>query len=227
MGGNRAFDAVLFDLDGTLVDTAPDLVAVLQAILSDEGREPIAYPLARSHVSHGSAGLINLGFPDASAEEFERLRLDFLDRYEQAVCVQSTLFPEMSALLDRLDSANLPWGVVTNKPGRMTEPLMARLGILERAACMISGDTIPERKPDPAPLHLACDHTGIEAGRSVYIGDAARDIEAGLAAGMHTIAVAYGYIPAEEDPYNWHAHQVVADPKELTHLVLKGVNLDA
>ena len=227
MSDVRAFDAVLFDLDGTLVDTAPDLVAVLQAILVDEGREPIDYPLARSHVSHGSIGLIRLGFPDISEAEFERLRLEFLDRYQQAVCVHSTLFPEMASLLDRLDEANLPWGVVTNKPERMTDPLMASLGMLERAACMISGDTLPQRKPDPAPLFLACDQTGIAADRSIYIGDAARDIEAGLAAGMHTVAVTYGYIPAEEDPHSWNAHQVVGDPKELTHLVLKGVNLDA
>ena len=227
MSISRDFDAVLFDLDGTLVDTAPDLVAVLQAILTDEGREPIEYPLARSHVSHGSAGLIRLGFPDASSEEFERLRLDFLDRYQQAVCVDSQLFPELDALLGRLDSAGLPWGVVTNKPGRMTAPLMESLDLHDRAACTISGDTIAERKPHPAPLYLACDQIGIEAQRSIYIGDAERDIEAGRTAGMYTVAVTYGYIPADEDPYSWNAHRVVEDPKELSHLVLKGVNLSA
>lgn len=227
MTDTHHFDAVLFDLDGTLIDTAPDMVAVLAAIQEDEGHEPLAYELARTHVSHGAAGLINLAFPGIAHDEHERLRLEFLARYEKAVCVHSSIFPGLAELLDRLDSADLPWGIVTNKPARMTEPLTNALGIDTRAACMISGDTIPQRKPDPAPLHLACQHTGVAPERSVYIGDAARDIQAGLAAGMHTVAVAYGYITDDDDPESWDAHQVVADTQELTHLVLKGVNLDA
>jgi 2-phosphoglycolate phosphatase len=221
----RRFDAVLFDLDGTLVDTAPDMVRVLVQVQAEERCEPIDYELARSHVSNGSAGLISLAFPDVDEDTHERLRLRFLDLYEEAVCVHSTLFPGLEALLDRLDAAGHPWGVVTNKPGRMTGPLLAALGIGERTACMISGDTIPQRKPDPAPLILASERTGVPPGRSVYIGDAARDIQAGRAAGMHTVGAAYGYVAAGDDPLTWDAHELVDTTEELTHLVMKGVNL--
>ena len=227
MSPEPRFDAVLFDLDGTLVDTAPDMVAALRKIQEIEGREPTPYEQARKYVSHGAAGLINLGFPDLPADEKERLRLEFLDRYEEAVCIHSTLFPGLADLLDRLDAGDRPWGIVTNKPARMTGPLIRALKIDDRAACVISGDTIPQRKPDPAPLLLASEQTGVPPARSVYVGDAARDIEAGIAAGMHTVAVAYGYITDDDDPAGWNAHQLVADPQELTHIVLKGVNLGA
>ena len=219
------FEAVLFDLDGTLVDTAPDMVDALVDVQNSEGHQPVAYELARSYVSHGAVGLINLAFPDVDADTHERLRLRFLDRYEQAVCIRSTLFEGLETLLDQLDAAGVPWGVVTNKPMRMTDPLMAALGIDVRAACAISGDTIPQRKPDPAPLLLASEQTGVAPSRSVYIGDAARDIQAGRAAGMHTVAAAYGYVTSDDDPLAWDAHELVANTEELAHLVLKGVNL--
>lgn len=215
----------MFDLDGTLVDTAPDMVDALIDVQTSEGQQPVSYELARSHVSHGAVGLINLAFPDVDADIHERLRLKFLERYEQAVCVRSTLFEGLAALLDQLDAAGVPWGVVTNKPMRMTDPLMAALGIDLRAACAISGDTISQRKPDPAPLLLASEKTGVAASRSVYIGDAARDIQAGRAAGMHTVAAAYGYVTPDDDPAAWNAHELVANTEELAHLVLKGVNL--
>ena len=221
------FEAVLFDLDGTLIDTAPDMVATLLDIQRTEGRAPVAYELARSHVSHGSAGLISLGFPDISAAEHERLRLEFLDRYEQAVCVHSAVFSGLTELLDLFDASQLPWGIVTNKPARMTQPLLKALGIANRSASTVSGDTIPQRKPDPAPLLLASRETGVTPEKMVYVGDAARDIEAGRAAGMFTIAAAYGYIPANEDPATWGADEMAADTEELAHLLLKGVNLSA
>lgn len=221
------FEAVLFDLDGTLVDTAPDMVAVLLAIQKDEGQCLVDYALARNYVSHGAAGLIGLGFPDASAADRERLRLEFLDRYEQAVCVHSCLFPGLAELLDRFDAGRIPWGIVTNKPARMTTPLLQNLGIAGRSVSTISGDTIPERKPDPAPLLLACEQAGVAPERSIYVGDAARDIAAGLAAGMYTVAATYGYVSAEEDPAIWNAHVIAANTDELTHLLLKAVNLAA
>ena len=226
MSTEANFDAVLFDLDGTLVDTAPDMVdASLVAVQADEGHEPISYELARSYVSHGAVGLVGLAFPNVDADTHERLRLRFLDVYEQAVCVRSTLFGGLETLLDQLDAGGVPWGVVTNKPMRMTDPLMTALGIDVRAACAISGDTIPERKPDPAPLLLASEQTGVAPSRSVYIGDAARDIQAGRAAGMHTVAAAYGYVTADDDPTSWDAHELVENTEELANLVLKGVNL--
>jgi phosphoglycolate phosphatase len=221
------YDAVLFDLDGTLVDTAPDMVAVLLDIQKSEGKAPLAYSLARNYVSHGAAGLVGLGFPDASKDQLERLRIEFLDRYEKEVCNHSTLFPGLAVLLDRFDAAGIPWGIVTNKPERMTSPLLISLGIAGRSASTVSGDTIPERKPDPAPLLLACEQAGVVPERVIYVGDAARDIEAGRAAGMYTIAATYGYITDDDDPAAWNAHVIAADTEELTHLLLKAVNLAA
>ena len=227
MTPEKAFDAVLFDLDGTLIDTAPDMVAVLLAMLENEGREPIPYDVIRSHVSNGSAGLISIGFPDVSEHVHERLRLEYLDRYEQSVCKDSTIFAGLESILDLFDEHGLPWGVVTNKPARMTEPLLAALGLSDRVACQISGDTIPERKPHPAPLLLACARTGVAPERSVYVGDAARDIEAGHAAGMFTIAAAYGYITKDDSAAAWNADIIALDVQELTTMLRKGANLGA
>jgi len=194
-------------------------------LMDAEGRDRLDYDLVRSHVSNGAAGLVSLAFAGASPGEHERLRLDYLARYEQAVCVESRLFPGLSELLDHFDASALPWGVVTNKPARMTEPLLHTLGIAARAACMISGDTIPQRKPDPAPLLLASRQTGVAPERSIYVRDAARDIEAGRAAGMYTIGARYGYITSDDDPAAWDADELVADADELAHRLRKGVNL--
>jgi phosphoglycolate phosphatase len=157
----------------------------------------------------------------------KQLHQEYLERYEDAVCVDSTLFPELGDLLDELDAAGRPWGIVTNKPERMTEPLLADLGLGSRAACSISGDTIPQRKPDPAPLLLASQQIGIAAQKTVYVGDSVRDIQAGRAAGMFTIAATYGYITADDDPQSWEADLVAADTGQLTNYLLKGVNLDS
>lgn len=227
MTNSRQFDAVLFDLDGTLIDTALDMVAILNAQLQDAGRNPIDYELARSNVSNGSAGLIHLGFPDVSSEEHEQLRCDYLNRYAAAVCVHSTLFPTLADLLQKLENAKIPWGIVTNKPARMTAPLLDALALSSRAACAISGDTIPQRKPDPAPMFLACEQTGVAPKRTVYVGDSIRDIDAGRAAGMFTVAARYGYVTADDNPESWLADVIVNDPQELTTFLLKGVNLHA
>lgn len=226
MTPENAFEAVLFDLDGTLIDTAQDMVAVLLEMMESAGRDPVPYDVARSYVSNGSAGLIHLGFPGVSAIEHDQLREEYLDRYEASVCVHSTIFAGIEPLLSQFDDHGLPWGIVTNKPARMTRPLLAALGLDTRIACQISGDTIPERKPHPAPLLLACDQTGVAPTRSVYVGDAARDIEAGQAAGMYTIAAAYGYITDDDDSASWNADSTAADPQELTTMLRKGVNLD-
>ena len=224
MPPNR-FSAVLFDLDGTLIDTALDMVAVLQQQLIDEGHDPIDFETARSNVSNGSAGLIRLAFPNVSMQEHDRLRGEYLDRYEAAVCVESILFPGLSTCLDVLDEAQIPWGVVTNKPHRMTTPLMRALELTDRAACTISGDTIPQRKPDPTPMFLACEQAGVSPQDTVYVGDALRDIQAGKAAGMYTIAAAYGYITDDDDPERWQADLIVQNSEDLANQLLKGVNL--
>ncbi len=215
-----AFRAVFFDLDGTLVDTAPDMVSVLCDLLADNGFTPLPYATARASVSNGAAGLIRLAFPDVDDAERQRLHHEYLDRYEQSVCVKSEVFPGLLEILDELDSSGRPWGIVTNKPQRMTEPLVAKLGLAERAACVVSGDTLPQRKPDPAPLVYASRLAGVAPEQSVYVGDAERDIAAGRAAGMATIAAIYGYIVDGDDPIRWQADQVAADTASLGQLLL-------
>ncbi len=218
-------EAILFDLDGTLVDTAPDMVRVLADMLAAHGAPALPYPLVRSTVSNGSLGLVRLGFPDADDARQRELQQEYLERYEQEVYRDSLVFPGLTELLDALDAVRRPWGVVTNKPERMTEPLLAALGLIERAACAISGDTLPQRKPDPAPLLLAAEQTGVAPARTVYVGDALRDIEAGRAAGMLTVAAAYGYITADDSPERWQADRIAADTAELTTILKKAVNL--
>jgi len=222
----RDMRAVLFDLDGTLVDTAPDMVDVLFRMMDGHGRPRLRYELARSHVSNGSLGLVRLAFPEAGDETVRRLQLEYLDRYEERLCEQSTLFPGLGELLDELDRRGCPWGVVTNKPKRMTEPLLEQLGLRARSACTVSGDTLPERKPHPAPLLLAAHEAGVEPCSAVYVGDASRDIEAGRAAGMRTVAAAYGYITADDDAARWNADVIASDTDELAQILRKAVNLD-
>ena len=220
-----AFDLVLFDLDGTLVDTAPDMVATLQAMQRDHGYDPVSYELGRSNVSNGAMGLLRVGFPDIDNEGRGAMVGEYVDRYAERLCVDTTVFTGLEELLDRLEDAGCPWGVVTNKPEHLTNPLLEALGLASRAACAVSGDTLPVRKPEPDPLLLGCDIAGVEAHRSIYIGDAARDIEAGLRAGSATIAAGYGYITADDDPREWGADIIAGDTRELTQIVLKAVNL--
>ena len=219
--------AILFDLDGTLVDTAPDMVATLTGLQKDNGCEPLPYELARSHVSNGAMGLIRLAFSHVSDSERDRLHRDFLARYEQALCVGSTLFPGFAELLDRLDAHSLPWGVVTNKPQRMTEPLIEQLGLGARIAATVSGDTLPQRKPDPAPVLLACRMIDVAPARTIFVGDAERDIAAGRAAGTRTIAAAFGYITEDDDPATWGADLIAASTQELVQQVLEATGLTA
>jgi phosphoglycolate phosphatase len=219
------YGAVLFDLDGTLVDTAPDMVAVLQAMQADHGLTPVDYEVGRSYVSNGAVGLLRLGFPDADDNRVEALRPEYLERYLDRVSNASTVFPGLSELVDELDANRRPWGVVTNKPHHLTEPLMQALELLDRAVCCVSGDTLPLRKPDPAPLHHACEISGLEATAVIYVGDSSRDIRAGKAAGMLTIAAAYGYITPDDDAASWGADVIARDTEELAQLVLKAVNL--
>lgn len=217
---------MLFDLDGTLVDTAPDMVAVLQDLQREHGQEAISYDVARMSVSNGALGLIRIAFPDADEEHRSDLHQQYLQRYTANVCRRSAVFPGLEALLDRLDAASRPWGIVTNKPARMTDPLLNKLGLADRSACIVSGDTLNQRKPHPAPLLHACDLAGFDPKSTVYVGDAERDVEAGRRAGMATIAVSYGYVMADDDPESWGADRIAADTTELLQMILEEVNLE-
>jgi len=207
--------ALLLDLDGTLLDTAPDMGGALNRLRAEHGREPLPAASIRPVVSHGAMRLVALGFPEATGDEFERLRLRFLDLYAANLAVGTRLFPGFATVLATLEARGLPWGIVTNKPGWLTDPLLAALDLGRRAACAVSGDTVAERKPHPLPLQHAARLLGVPAERCVYVGDAERDIQAGRAAGMTTIVAAYGYLSAEDDPLRWEPHGIVQAPGEL------------
>jgi len=211
--------ALLLDLDGTLLDTAPDMGGALNLLRAEHGLEPLPAATIRPVVSHGAMRLVAQGFPGVAGEAFEALRLRFLDIYAANLSVGTRLFPGFDAVLETLESRDLPWGIVTNKPGWLTAPLLAALGLERRAACVVSGDTVAERKPHPLPLLHAAEIVGVQPEHCVYVGDAERDIQAGRAAGMTTVVAAYGYISAEEDPRQWQPHGVVQAPDELLHWV--------
>jgi len=221
-GGTQA---IFFDLDGTLVDTAPDMVGALQELQRAHDVEPVPYSLGRSHVSNGAMGLLALAFPDEFISPESQLLCDFIDIYKEQVCVESGLFEGLAELLDELDDADIPWGVVTNKPEHLTSPIMATLGLADRSVFTVSGDTLPYRKPDPAPLLHACQMADVEPDDCIYVGDAIRDIEAGERAGMTTVAAAYGYIVEADDPRDWGADEIVGDSTELAQMLRKAVNL--
>ena len=209
------FKAVLFDLDGTLLDTAPDMVAALDQLLAAEGREPVNYEFARAHVSKGALGLIDMAFGEIKEAHRMSLRDRYLDMYEQSLAVASGLFDGMAEVLDHIERADMHWGVVTNKPGYLAEPLLAELGLLSRSATTISGDTLPERKPHPRPLLYAAEQIGVAPGEAMYVGDDTRDIVAGNAAGMTTVAALYGFILPGEDPNDWPADHRIERPGDL------------
>lgn len=211
-----AVAAVLFDLDGTLADTAPDLVAALNRVRADRGLTPLPYSALRPFASHGARGLVGAGFGVTPADAlFPALRDAFLAHYEAALCVHTTLFEDIEALLAVLEARALRWGIVTNKVERYTRPLVDQLRLADRAGTVVCGDTTPHAKPHPEPLLHAARALGVEPGRCLYVGDAARDIEAGVAAGMPTIVARYGYIEPEDTPEDWPAEGIIDRPGEL------------
>ncbi len=207
---------VLFDLDGTLLDTAPDMVAAINRVRREEGLPPLPFAALRDHVSHGSAALVRLAFGSGQdPDTFERRRRAFLDHYRAGLCARTRLFPGLAEVLARLEADGLPWGVVTNKPAWLTDPLLAELGLAQRAACVLSGDSTPERKPHPLPLLTAAARCGVAPGRCLYLGDAERDIEAGNRAGMTTLIARWGYIDAGQAPQRWGADGALDHPAQL------------
>ncbi len=198
--------AVLFDLDGTFADTAPDLAAALNHVRGLHGLPPLLLETIRPQASHGSPGLLKLGFnigPDAAA--YPALREAFLAYYTEHICDLTTLFAGMAQLLDTLEQRGVPWGIVTNKPHRFTLPLVQALGYAQRAACLISGDTCARAKPHPDPLLKASELIGVAPQHCIYLGDDKRDMDAARAAGMRCIVARYGYIDARDNPGGWGA----------------------
>lgn len=212
--------AVLFDMDGTLLDSAPDFIAISQAMRAERGLPPVADKLIRDQVSGGARAMVAANFainPDAA--EFEALRLEFLERYQHHCAVLTQPFDGMDELLRDIEQAKLKWGVATNKPVRYAEPIMQQLGLAQRSAVLVCPDHVSRSKPDPEMILLACEKMGVAPAATLFVGDDERDIEAGRAAGCKTAAVSYGYIHPQDNPRNWGADAVVDHPLQLRSLL--------
>ncbi len=212
----NATELVLFDLDGTLADTAPDLVAAVNACREARGLPGRPFEELRPWASHGARGLIGQAFGLKPGEPgYEALRDEFVARYEADLCRHTTLFAGVEELLAALEAAGLRWGIVTNKIARLTDPLVRSLALDARAACVVSGDSAARAKPDPAPIALALERCACAATAAVYGGDDRRDVQAGRAAGVRTFAVTYGYSSAIDDVAQWQADHIIDAPGEL------------
>ena len=214
------YQGVFFDLDGTLADTAPDLVAATNQLLIARNLAPKPYEFLRPYASAGARGLLEGAFginPDHP--DFIALRDEFFGNYEKALLVESKLFDDMHHLLEQMDIAKLPWGIVTNKSARFTNPLVDLMGLGQRAVATVSGDTTPHSKPHPEPILHAARLANIDPTQSIYVGDDIRDVVAGKAAGMKTVAAAYGYCGCKEPPEAWGADYIIHQPLELLSII--------
>ncbi|WP_029148832.1 HAD family hydrolase [Methylophilus sp. 5] len=208
--------AVLFDLDGTLVDTAPDLGYALNLQRERHGLDFLPEAVIRPYASHGSRGLLEIGFGLLPTDaNFETMRTEYLDLYTQVMTRQPVLFDGMADTLQAIEQRGLRWGIVTNKPRRFTLPMVEHMGLDLRAGAVISGDDAPQPKPSPQTLLLACEQMGIDPQTVLYIGDAERDIQAGNAAGMKTLAALFGYVSATDKPQEWGADGCIQQPQDL------------
>ena len=211
-----AVGAVLFDLDGTLADTALDLGFALNQQRQRHGMAALPHELIRPQASHGARGLLKLGFHVTSeSPNFDVLRDEFLELYMQHICDLTVLFPGMEDLLHTLESRAIRWGVVTNKPARFTLPLLQALQLERRAACIISGDTTANPKPHPEPLLTAAALVRVAPAACLYVGDAERDVESAIAAGMRALIANYGYLDETDRPETWGAHGRINTPQEI------------
>jgi len=220
--------SVLFDLDGTLLDTVEDFLSIILRMAAERGLPPVPADVVRAQVSNGSVGMLCAAF-DISADDplMAALRDDFLQRYERDLAVHTRPFDGIEPLLDWLDERGLPWGVVTNKLSRFSIPLMDAMGYGQRCQSLICPDQVSFSKPHPEPLLKACAAMGVKPQSSVFIGDHLRDIQAGIAAGMPTIAALYGYIPTSENPASWHASHLVNHATELRPWLQQGLDQES
>jgi N-acetyl-D-muramate 6-phosphate phosphatase len=210
-----ALRAALFDLDGTLLDTAPDMIGALNALRSEESLAPLPIAQVRPAVSHGSARLVKVGFPEAIEERFLTLQRRFLEIYAARLSEETRLFDGMGSVLEELASRRIAVGIVTNKPARLTEALLRDLELRERFTCVVSGDSLSERKPHPLPMLHAAATAGAAPDECIYVGDAERDVQAAHAAGMEALVATYGYLGEDEDWRIWGADGFIEHPRDL------------
>lgn len=214
------FEAILFDMDGTLLDSAPDFIAITQQLLKEYNYTPVDDNKIRNVVSGGAKSMISAAFDlEESHPLFEELRLEFLARYLQDCARYSKLYEGINCLLIDIEKAGLRWGVVTNKPVRFAEPIMERLSLTKRCATLVCPEHVTQCKPSPEPMLLAAKQLAVNPNAIIYVGDDKRDIDSGNAAGCKTVAVEYGYIHPADNPRNWGAGAVVSSVRELRQLI--------
>jgi 2-phosphoglycolate phosphatase len=214
-------NTILFDLDGTLIDTAKDLCRTLNVLLAKYQLPPLDYTQARPYAGYGARKLLELGFNlhADDAADYPRLREEYLALYQEYFLDNSVLFPGYAEVLQQLESANLQWGIVTNKPTRFTLPLLKHLDLYQRAACVVCGDTLSTNKPDPAPLHYACQQVQTTVEQCLYVGDTKNDMLAAQAANMPILIATYGYVLPGEQPHTWPVDGLLQQPKDLLDYV--------
>ncbi len=206
--------AVLFDLDGTLVDSAPDLILAAKRLCIEIDEPPPNGERVRRVVSAGGKAILRQALPNADEARIDALIDRYLDIYAQDIVVETRAYDGIESLLASLESRRIPWGVVTNKAGWMAEPILRKLGLLDRCAAWVAGDTLATRKPDPEPVLHACSTIGVDPTLTMMVGDDRRDVDSGNAAGAWTVAAAWGYLDGG-DPENWGADQVIDTPSHL------------
>jgi 2-phosphoglycolate phosphatase len=213
-------ELILFDLDGTLLDTAPDLGLALNLQRERHGLPLLPQEEIRPYASHGSKGLLALGFGLTPEQpEFNTMRAEYLALYDEVLTRSPVMFDGIAEVLQAIENKALRWGIVTNKPRRFTEPLLKAINLYNRAACVISGDDAARAKPYPDTLLMACKQTGTQPALSLYIGDAERDIQAGIAAGMQTVVALYGYLDVADEPNNWGANCSIQHALDILSLI--------
>lgn len=217
--------AVLFDLDGTVLDTAPDMVNALNHLRAEHDLPDLPYETVRSGVSHGAARVVAIGFPHIQADAAVALQRRFLEIYRGALARETQLFPGMDRVLEFLDERRLKSGIVTNKAAWLTEPLLQELGLRSRFACVVSGDTLPQRKPHPEPLLHAAQLAEVSPQHCIYVGDAERDVQAAHAAGMPALVANYGYLRADEDSTSWGGDGYLEQPLDLVRWLQNSARL--
>ena len=206
---------MLLDLDGTLLDTAPDMVRIVNMMRAQEKLTPVPYAHIRQYVSHGSAAVLRVAFPGSDGVRLAALQSRFLELYREHLVVETLLFPGFEEVLAALEAHGIPWGVITNKPGWLTEPLLREFALYERAGCVLSGDSLPVCKPDPLPLLTAARRIAVAPERCLYLGDALRDMQAARAANMVGLAARYGYIGPQENTAEWPVTAWIDSPLDL------------